>query len=60
MLYKHLKTGGIYEILGEGIIEKTMTPAIIYRNVDDDTVNWIRPHSEFFDGRFEEIVNEIS
>lgn len=54
-LYKHLKSGNLYVIVGCGFIESTCEMAVIYQRYDssDVPVTWIRPSSEFFDGRFE-------
>lgn len=52
--YRHLKTGGLYEIVGAGQIEKTLEDVIIYQNVETGRM-WVRPTKEFFDGRFEEV-----
>lgn len=51
--FKHLKTGGYYEILGTGLLESSKEPMVIYRSLQDGTV-WIRSEKEFFDGRFQE------
>ena len=56
MFYRHKKTGGAYEILhgqaSEAFFEADMTPAIIYRSLEDGKI-WVRPKDEFYDGRFE-------
>lgn len=58
MIYwHHIKSGGVYEILEFGLIEASLTPCVIYRLISGGNV-WIRPCSEFFDGRFEPIVQE--
>lgn len=58
-IYRHIKTGHCYEVLGMGLIEATKDTSVIYRQVDSDTV-WIRPVKEFFDGRFQCIEqNEV-
>lgn len=44
------KKGRHYQVIGEGIIEETGTPAVIYKN--DAGMTWIRPAEEFYDGRF--------
>lgn len=49
-IWAHSK-GGRYRIIGFCIIEASMEPAVQYGSVDNATV-WIRPCSEFFDGRF--------
>jgi hypothetical protein len=61
---KHKKRGGTYEVVGYGEIQ-TDTPlgdyakVVVYR---DETAGhiWIRPVSEFGDGRFEELPSEVS
>lgn len=52
IIYRHVKTGHDYTILDFGIIEATMTPAVIYRRFDGSGGTFIRPAKEFFDGRF--------
>jgi hypothetical protein len=54
-IYKHLKTGGLYEFVDMGLIEATKQVAVIYRCQNTGQV-WIRPVTEFFDGRFECIL----
>lgn len=49
-VWTHSK-GGEYRIIGFGIIEATMEPSVIYESTTSGQV-WIRPCSEFFDGRF--------
>jgi len=51
-LFRHKKTGGIYEIIAEGHIEATLEKAVVYKSQSDGEI-WIRPKAEFFDGRFE-------
>jgi hypothetical protein len=51
-LVRHVKTRGIYEIIGYGKIEKDQTPVAIYEQVYEGRV-WVRPIEEFEDGRFE-------
>ncbi len=57
-LYRHKKTGGLYIVMAglneDVFIEATATPAIIYKSLQDDKI-WVRPISEFLDGRFEEV-----
>jgi hypothetical protein len=52
--YKHVKTGGVYEIVCEAKTEGTGTPVIVYRNVSTSEV-WTRPKVYFMDGRFQPI-----
>ncbi len=59
-IWQHVKSGGLYTVEGECMIEADMTPAIIYRSLWDSAV-WVRPKSEFYDGRFRNIaVDEIT
>lgn len=51
--YKHLKTGGVYEIIGCGIRESTGEVQVIYSKNKETDPWWIRPADEFLDGRFE-------
>ena len=51
LIYTHQKTGGHYRIIHFGIRESDMTPVVIYKTLIGNTV-WVRPCSEFFDGRF--------
>lgn len=56
-LWRHKKTGGLYRVLAYGVLEWDMRNAVIYRLDGDVGVIWIRPESEFRDGRFE-LVSE--
>lgn len=49
--YRHVKSGGIYRLLNVGLLEATLEPMVVYQNIKTCEV-WIRPQSEFFDGRF--------
>lgn len=49
---RHVKTRGIYEIIGYGKIEKDQTSVAIYEQVWEGRI-WVRPVEEFEDGRFE-------
>ena len=51
LIYTHQKTGGHYRIIHFGIRESDMTPVVVYKTLIGNTV-WVRPCSEFFDGRF--------
>ena len=56
--YRHKKTGGTYVILHADAKVQTSTPlvdmdaVVVYRSEKNDSV-WVRPASEFHDGRFE-------
>lgn len=52
-VWRHHK-GGTYRVLSLGYIEATLTPAVVYVSSQEHIV-WIRPVSEFMDGRFERI-----
>jgi hypothetical protein len=51
-MWTHVKTGKNYVIISFGIIEKTMQPSVIYSEYTHRDQVWVRPCSEFFDGRF--------
>lgn len=51
-LYKHVKTNHLYEMIcSDAVDEPTIEPVVVYRALDTG-VTWVRPHAEFFDGRF--------
>lgn len=58
--YMHKKTGGLYRVMDEKArIESEGMDGelqVVYRHAETGSV-WVRPSSEFFDGRFE-LVNE--
>lgn len=47
------RNGGLYRVVGQGVIEADRTPATIYDDAEGTV--WIRPTSEFEDGRFEKL-----
>jgi hypothetical protein len=63
--HRHIKSGGLYQKLGEGKMQShdwkheftlksiDMTRVVIYQAQDGSY--WVRPKAEFEDGRFEEI-----
>lgn len=53
-IWRHKKTGGLYQVVTRAKIEATMTDAIVYRSLDHGE-HWVRPEAEFYDGRFEEV-----
>lgn len=52
--YRHIKTGGTYELLSAGEDEHQRVMVAVYRGESDGKV-WTRPWNEFFDGRFESL-----
>ena len=56
-IWRHLKTGHLYQVVCEATIETTMTPAIIYGSPDQKRI-WVRPKDEFYDGRFVKLSDE--
>jgi hypothetical protein len=56
--YRHKKTGGTYVVLHADATAQTageirdMEDLVVYKSEKDDSV-WVRPSSEFHDGRFE-------
>lgn len=57
-LYRHIKTGGIYEFIADAEMESNLEDVVVYQSVEHKTV-WVRPSSEFYDGRFEEYANNL-
>jgi len=58
LLYRH-KYGGIYEKLGIGVSTVDLTPVVIYEHHHPfEQLTWVRPLSEFSDGRFTPITEE--
>ncbi len=54
----HKKTQGLYIIIDmDANIEATMEKAVVYKSLADGQV-WVRPTSEFFDGRFENLTQD--
>ncbi|GAN86393.1 DUF1653 domain-containing protein [Komagataeibacter intermedius] len=56
--YRHKKRGGLYIVHGRATLQvdgpHDMAECVIYSSTADGRV-WVRPASEFFDGRFEEV-----
>ena len=54
-IWRHRKTGGAYAVIQDNVmIEATMTPGTLYMSLETGQ-KWIRPESEFYDGRFERL-----
>lgn len=53
-VWRHKKSGGLYRIINHVQIEATMTPAVTYMAIGGGTI-WVRPLTEFNDGRFEKV-----
>jgi hypothetical protein len=51
-VWRHVKRGSTYIVDGFCTIEATMERGVIYTSMTDERV-WVRPVSEFTDGRFE-------
>lgn len=58
--YRHVKRGSTYELLGRARMQigtgdtadaLEQRSFVVYRALRDNTL-WVRPESEFFDGRF--------
>lgn len=54
-LWKHNKTQHLYRIVGFAVIENGLVPAVIYVRDLGDATQFVRPCSEFFDGRFRQV-----
>jgi hypothetical protein len=57
-LYRHKKTKGLYSVVCIARIEATGEQVTVYKNISSDEI-WVRPSSEFNDGRFEKVVGAI-
>lgn len=59
-IWQHIKSGGLYTVIGHGLIEADLSPATIYKSLWDGAV-WVRPTAEFEDGRFLNLaVDEVT
>jgi len=56
--YRHVTTGGVYEIVTRAKQEKDGTEVVIYKALVDGSI-WSRPASEFDDGRFVDCTNGL-
>ena len=54
-LYLHTKSGGVYRLIGAGNNEGDMSAVAVYTDHPNNERIWVRPHLEFFDGRFQEM-----
>ena len=56
--WKHASSGGVYTVLSCAMIEATLQPGVVYEGghgyAHDGRIwsTWVRPVSEFMDGRF--------
>ena len=51
IVVRHVKTGGLYEVMGPATHEETLEELTVYRSMKDGKV-WARPTTKFNDGRF--------
>ena len=53
--WRHKKTNHKYIVIGGAVIEATMAESVVYRRMplEADPRCWVRPVTEFLDGRFE-------
>ncbi len=56
---RHVKSGGLYEVIAYGKLEVDGSQMTIYRSVETGQI-WVRPTSEFKDGRFVPHVEDPS
>lgn len=52
---RHRKTGKLYAVLCRALRESDQEPLIVYMSLDAHQMTWVRPESEFNDGRFERV-----
>ncbi len=48
---RHVKTGGLYQVICLATVEKTLEKAYVYQALSNMTF-WVRPKTEMLDGRF--------
>ena len=51
--FVHLKTGRVYQVVNLAYRERDLEVVVIYH--DESMVPWVRPLSEFMDGRFKQL-----
>lgn len=57
-IYQHVKTGGLYIVLeNDAFLEKSVEQCTIYKSLQNGKI-WIRPYTEFWDGRFRCILKD--
>lgn len=55
--YLHNKSGNVYRVLyTQALLEKTLEPHVVYTDRHGGHI-WLRPVSEFCDGRFTKLVD---
>lgn len=54
--YRHVKNGGTYEIVSIAEDENNRGEMLVVYRGEDDGKIWVRPSTQFFDGRFEELT----
>ncbi|MFT8445091.1 MAG: DUF1653 domain-containing protein [Acetobacter orientalis] len=58
-LYRHKKRGTTYMTMGTATLQiegpHDMTKCVVYMDTRSGSV-WVRPETEFYDGRFEEVA----
>ncbi len=66
-LYRHVKTGRLYQITSTATLEKTGEAVVIYSlghehpyALPNDQRLWVRPEAEFHDGRFEAVAETFT
>lgn len=50
--WRHLKSGGVYQVVDFCFLESTASPAIMYGKREPNAPVWARDAAEFLDGRF--------
>ena len=52
--FTHLKTGRVYQVVNLAYRESDLEIVVVYH--DEYMVHWVRPLSEFMDGRFQQLA----
>lgn len=53
-VWKHGKTGGLYQVICEGENEADLVPVVVYQSLTDKRI-WVRSKEQFLDGRFTKV-----
>lgn len=54
-VWRHVKSGGLYQVEMLARIEADAVPAVVYRELYGARFAWVRPVAEFLDGRFDPV-----
>lgn len=52
MIWRHKKSDYRYIVITHALLENDLSTVVVYQRADDCGPVWVRPLSEFLDGRF--------